>query len=184
MQETNMPKFNAIKSAQEIRIAAGKAAAATLPDEAAETLPVPRCIDGEYVIQILYYRERGNPGNRRVEPPDHCMRLDPWSGQVLRFWGCTPSEIGIEQGMLGIPGAGFPIGMTAQEFIAKEERLVTISTSVWRAFFDGRVPTDATTLDLVREYRRLFLETNKAEVANYTVAAAPDFFQWLEAASM
>lgn len=176
-----MPIPSHIMTAADIKDIAGQTASSVLPDEAAETVPVPVRIGNGFAIQILFYREFGAPGTRRVQPPDHCMWVHPESGKVLRFWACKPAEIGLENGVPVIPGAGTPQGMTAESYATKEERLLAISSSVWSAFLEGKTPIDPDRSQLAREYRRLFLETTKAEVAGFTVAAASDFFHWLDA---
>lgn len=180
--ETNQTMTNPkqLKTATEILTIAGKTASSILPDEAAETLPVPRRVNERFVIQILYYREFGSPGERRVEAPDHCMWLEPESGKVIRFWACALDELGIPNRPDAVPGAGIRPGMTAEEYTRNHERIAAISQSVWAAFIHGGIPDDPDTRRLAREYRRLVLETTKAEVAAYLVAAAPDFFRWLD----
>ena len=175
-----MPYTKEIKTAQEIRTVAGRAASSVLPDEAAETIPVPKRLDGKSFIQILYYRQVGSPGERKSQPPDHCMLIDPESGKVVRFWRCTPSEIGLDKAPPTIAGAGIQSGMTTEEYVANEERLLAISQPVWKAFFRGSVPDASDTRALVQEYRQLFQQTATAEEAAFTRAAAVEFFQWLD----
>ena len=182
-QRPTMPNSKEIKTAQEIRELAGRVTAVSLPDEIAETLPVPKRVSGTNAIQILYYREVGVPDKRRVTPPEHCLLLDAESGALLRFWACRPEELGITPRAAAVPGAGVSDQMSIDEYIDKEDRLLDISRPVWQAFFAGGVPDDPATRELAREYRQLFLETTKAEVAPFVVAAAADFFQWLDIAA-
>ena len=179
-ERSNIPKMNEINSAQEIKTQAGKAASTVVPDEAAETIPVPKRLGEKFVIQILYYRQVGSPGKRKELPPEYCMLLDPESGKVIRFWRCTLAEIGLDEGTPTVAGAGIKSGMTTEEFTMKEERLLAISQPVWIAFFHGGVPNAADTRALVREYRQLFLQTTNEGEAGFTVAAAAEFFQWLD----
>jgi hypothetical protein len=172
-----------LKSAQELREIAGSIAAVSLPDEIADTLPVPRRVSGKRAVQILYYRESGPPERRRLTPPEQCLLLDAHSGQLLRFWACRPEELGILPTTPAVPGAGIRDGMTVDEYVEKEERLLAISRPLWQAFFEGAADEDAATRARALEYQQLFLETNDAEVAKFLVASAPDFFRWLAGGS-
>lgn len=180
---TNMLRYQQIKTAEEIRELSGRAASRVLSVETAATDPVPRYFNGTPVIQILYYPEYGDPGDPAISLPDHCMLLDPMTGKVIRFWHCTPSEIGIQSVVPPVTGAGLRPGMTPREYSLKRERLRAISKPVWQAFFEGGIPNDSDARNIVREYHQLFLETTTTEVASFTVAAAPEFFQWLDTAT-
>jgi hypothetical protein len=178
-----MAAADQFKSAQELRKEAGAVASGVLPDEVADTLPVPHRDGSGLIILILYYRESGPPNRRVVRPPDHAMHLDPVSGKVIRFWACRPEDLGIEKTVKPVEGAGIRPGMTSQEFFEKRERFLDISPQVWHAFASGSSQFDASTETLLREYYRLFLEITKAEVAPFYAAAAPDFFGWLQRAT-
>jgi hypothetical protein len=180
-EKSQMTNAKQLKTAEEIRLSAGKVASAVLPDEIAETLPVPKRTSGQLAVQILYYRESGRPGNRRVQAPEHCMLLDAESGKLIRFWACTAEELGIDRQSPVVAGAGVRPGMTAEEYSAREDRLLAISQPIWSAFFTGQTSEDSATRALAREYRQLFLESTKAEVAHFVVGAAGEFFKWLEA---
>ena len=159
---------------------AGKAASAVIPDEAGQTFPVPKWLNGKPVIQILFYPTFGSVKGRVVALPDHCMLLDAVSGKVLRFWACTHSEIGLSDGVSPVHGAGIRAGMSIDEHTVMRDRLMDISKPVWEAFFQRELTSDSSIRALVREYRLLFLQTTNGEVAEFTVAAAPEFFQWLD----
>jgi hypothetical protein len=175
-----MAAVDQFKSAQDLRREAGAVSAGVLPDEAAETLPVLHREGGRLTILILYYRESGPPNRRVVRPPDHVMYLDPVSGKVIRFSACRPEDLGIERSMKPVAGAGIRPGMTSQEFYQKRERFLDISPQVWHAFASGSSQFEASTQGVLGEYYHLFLEITKAEVAPYYVAAAPDFFGWIQ----
>lgn len=163
---------------KEIRRIAGAAASRALPDEIAETLPVPvRGGDG-IVLVILYYPETGSPDDRTVHPPTHAMHLDPRTGGVLRFWRVTPEELGIRRFNL-VPGAGIPRGMTVDELISRRERVLDMSPRVWEAFSAGDDRPSAESRMLLGAYRDDFLAITKVEVAPFYVSAAPEFFNWL-----
>ena len=182
-QRPMMTNSQDLKTARDIRELAGRVASVSLPDEMAETLPVPTRVSGTKAIQILYYSEVGRPDHRKVMPPEHCLLLDAESGALLRFWACRPEEFGMTSRPAAVPGAGISADVSVDEYIDKEDRVLEISLPVWREFFAGGVPDDPAMRELAREYRQLFLETTKAEVAPYVVGAAADFFQWLEAAA-
>ena len=167
------------KSADELRKAAGTIAGRVLPDEVAETLPIPLRVGDHLVILILYYRETGPRGRPVVHLPDHAMHLDPVTANVLRFWACRPEDVGIEPPLKPVPGAGIRPGMTSAEFVEKRNRFLAISPHVWELFASGAATFDSESSAMVREYLRLFLEITKAEVAPFYVAATPDFFNWL-----
>jgi hypothetical protein len=167
-------------SAQEIREIAGRTAAAVLPDEVAETMPVPRRKNDNVVLLIMYYTETGPPNKREVGLPHHAMELNPSSGDVLRFWACSPEELGIEPPLSPVEGADIPQGMTSDEFVEKRQEFLDISSRVWEAYYHGDTQVSGPTADLVKRYYALFLEITKKEVAPYYVAAAGDFFNWVK----
>jgi hypothetical protein len=171
-------------SAQEIQEHAGAAASTVLPDEVAETFPVPvRAGDGVALL-ILFYRELGPPALRVVNPPDHAMRVDPATGKVIRFWAATPEELGIQQPITPVPGAGVDPRMPVDQLMASRKRFLDISADVWRAFAQsGGAPPDSATRPLVKEYYDLFLHLTKKEVAPFYVGGAPDFFSWVRSAA-
>jgi hypothetical protein len=176
-----MSANNHFLSADELRKIAGATSGAVLPDEDADTLPVPhKDADHGLVILVLYYRESGPPRQRTVKPPHHAMFLDPRSGKVLRFWACRPEDLGIEMPPKPVPGAGIPAGMTSEEFLTKRQRFLDISPAVWEAFASGATELPNNIRSLIEEYKSLFLQITKAEVAPFYVEAAPDFFGWLE----
>ena len=168
-------------SAHELRTIAGSVARKVLPVEAAETLPVLRRDPKEgLVVLILYYREVGPPDKRVVKLPDHAIYLNPFTGKVLRFWAIEPEELGIEVPLRPVGGAGVSAEMPKMEFVEKRQRFLDISPAVWEAFVSEASNYPANVLAMIRDYRSLFLQITKAEVAPYYVEAAPDFFRWLD----
>jgi len=176
----DMPDVREIKSVMDLQESAGTAATAVLPDEVAETFPAPVRSDGHVYIQILYYREVGPPGKRVVHAPHYCMRLDPYTAKVVRFWACSPQEIGIGVNTQSISPPGIRDGMTAEEFTEKVERLSTLSPRVWELFFNNATPADPQTLAMLEEYRNLFLATHNKEQSKWVIGASREFFSWLE----
>jgi hypothetical protein len=170
------------KSAEELRVIAGKASGRAIPDELGDTYPIPHRTGNGLVILIMYYMEMGPPTKRVVHPPSHAMHLDPVSGKVLRFWACKPEELGIEPPLDPVAGAGIRPGMQWEELVQKRDRFLAISPQVWEAFAAGNTNPDPATKLIVQEYWKLFLELHKAEVAPFYLAAAPDFFGWLRQA--
>ncbi len=167
------------QSARQIQIAIGRAASAVLADEYAETTPIPTRVSGVPALQVLFYRESGPPGDRKVSAPDYCMRISPSTGQVQRFWACGPDDFGIAGQPRPVPGAGIPSGMTAEEFVRKQDRLLDIGNDVWDAYFRSN-GEDRLDRDLAKEYLVLFLETTRAEIVPWVVESSPDFFEWIK----
>lgn len=182
-KEVEMSSHNEYVSAEEIRSTAGTAKSAVLPDEDAATLPIPLRHDHDLVILIMYYREKGLPGRRIVTPPHHAMTLDPTNGRIIRFWSCTPEELGIELPVRPLPGSGIDPRMDWKQYAVAQKRFLEISSTVWKLYASTHPPLDAAGLDIVREYRKLFLSITKQEVAPFYVGADRDFFSWLDAAS-
>jgi hypothetical protein len=166
------------QSAEQFRRAAAATAASVLPDEDAETLPVPVKVDGGVAVLIMYYRESGPPDHRTVAPPHHAMHLDGGTGKVLRFWSTDPDELGIAQPTAPVPGVDYDRKMIAGEFVTKRKRLLEISSDVWNAWASGN-GVDAAAKELAAEYWALFSVITKKEVAPFYVQASPDFFQWV-----
>jgi hypothetical protein len=179
-----MSAQNTYKSAHELRRIVGSVAGAVLPDEIAQTLPIPKKSKSALVIQVLFYREGGPPGNRKVSLPHYAMYLDPVTGKVLRFWAIRPQEMGISEPLQAVPGAGIdPPNMTGMEFFHLRERLLDISAEVWEAYASGKTDFDESKGALIREYRSIFLRITKKEVAPFYVMSSPDFFEWLRVVS-
>jgi hypothetical protein len=168
--------------AQEIRRIAGRLSSAVLPDEDAITLPVPIRAEAGVVLLIMYYRELGPRSRRVVHLPHYAMHLDGATGKVLRFFACAPEDLGITQPLAHVPGAGVDSAMDGLAFYHSRERLLDLSPELWRAFADaGEVAPS--TAEAAKEYLEIFLKITKAEVAPFYLAAAPDFFAWLERAA-
>lgn len=172
------------KSAHEVRTIVGSVTAAVLPDETASTLPIPKRTESALVIQVLFYRESGPPGNRKVSLPHYAMYLDPVTGKVLRFWAIHPQDVGITEPLQAVPGAGIdPPTMTGMEFFHLRQRLLDISAGVWGAYASGRTDFDDATRAVIREYEGIFLRITKKEVAPFYVMSSPHFFTWLRTVS-
>jgi len=166
--------------AERIRELAGATASKTLPDELGETLPVPiQQGNGAIELLIMFYRETGPPGRRTVHPPDHAMRLDPFSGKVIRLWTCEPEDLGIVDPDALVEGVGIRPGMGWKEFTAMRDRFLIISPQVWQAWARHSGGNDPATRELAREYRDLFRAITVDRVAPFYVQAAAPFFSWL-----
>jgi hypothetical protein len=172
-----MPTPTHFIPAEEIRRIAGSTSSAVLPDEDADTFPIPLRADGGVVILVMYYSETGRPGRRVVHLPHYAMILDGETGKVLRFWAVTPDELGIRAPLTPVPGAGSDPAMPVEERIRKRDRFLAISPDLWRAFAAGG--KDPATAAAAREYLDLFLSLTKKEVAPFYVAASPAWFEWL-----
>lgn len=175
---SKMNKERVISKTDAIKDAAGRVASRVLPDEVAETFPLPLKSNGRDYFQILYYREAGPPGKRIVHAPHYCMRLDAYTAEVVRFWNCTPDEIGIGHAPPFDP-PGIREGMTAEEFVEKDEQLASLSPHVARLFFDESTDLDLRSIATVKEYFELLLEINSKDQATFMINASPDFFSWL-----
>jgi len=177
-----MSSTTPFQPAHELQRIAGKTSGAVLPDEDADTLPIPVKVDGDVLILIMYYRERGRPGQRVVSPPHYAMHLDGRTGQVLKFWAVVPEDLGIHDPDAVVEGVGIAPGMSPDDFFKKRERLLAISPDVWSAYARGAAPTDPAARPLASEYWTLFAQITKREVAPFYFQASPDFFHWVRAA--
>lgn len=176
-----MPIEPPFKPASEICVSAGRVAAAALPDEVAETLPIPRLKDGQFALLIMHYNESGPPGKRVVGLPHHATLINPQNAKVEEFWKCSPEELGIKGQLSKIDGVGIDPAMTSMQFVEKRKRFLEISAPVWEAYFRRDQKPDAATRLVIAEYVDLFGKITKAEVAPFYHAASPDFFRWLKA---
>lgn len=166
--------------AEKLREVAGRAASAALPDEVNETLPVATRGKGGVEALVLFYKIVGPPGRGKPALPSHAMRIDPRTGNVLRFWAATPRELGLGGALPSVPGAGMlPDDVT--DFLDARDRFLAISPDVWAAFEAGSTSVDAATQDLVSEYYALFLRITRAPIAPFYVGGAADFFAWIRA---
>jgi hypothetical protein len=165
--------------AQEIRRIAGSTSGAVLPDEDADTFPIPVRADGGVVILVMYYKELGPPERRVVHPPHYAMYLDGETGKVLRFWAVTPDELGIRPPLPPVPGVGIDRTMSVEEHIRRRERFFDLSPDLWRAYAAGGTGVDPAVAAAAREYLDLFSTITKKEVAPFYVAASPAWFEWL-----
>lgn len=179
--DTDMTKTRRVKSVDEIQEACGRAASTILPDEDGETFPCPVKANGHEYIQVLFYSLTGELGAETIEVPHYCMWLDPYTAEVVRFWPCTPQEIGIERSAEPISPRGNQGDLSFETLIEKRERLSAISPSVWKLFFDNATSFDSETAATLREYRSLFWETSDPEETKFVVGASRDFFEWLDA---
>ncbi len=166
-------------SADEIRRIAGSTSAAVLPDEDADTFPIPVRVGGGVVILVMYYKETGRPGQRVVHPPHYAMHLDGETGKVLRFWAVTPDELGIRTPLTPVPGAGTDPAMAVDERIRRRDRFLALSPDLWKAFAAGSKQVDGAVAAAAREYLDIFLTITKKEVAPFYVGASPAWFEWL-----
>jgi hypothetical protein len=179
MAEEPMPQAENFLPAERIRELAGAAASKALPDELAETLPVPIRVNGVVELLIMFYRETGPPGQRTVNPPDYAMRLDPFTGKVIRLWSCEPEDLGIVDPNAFVEGVGVRPAMGWKEFTTMRKRFLAISPLVWQAWAGGSAGNDPATRELAREYRDLFRAITVGRVAPFYVQAAAPFFSWL-----
>ncbi|OQW91960.1 MAG: hypothetical protein BWK78_03095 [Thiotrichaceae bacterium IS1] len=178
-----MPTTTQFKSAHELREIEGATASAVLPDETAETVPIPQKTNQGMVILVMYYNWVGQPNRYTVLPPHYAMQMEPVTGKVLRFWSCRPLELGIRIPTTPVKGAGISPNMTSDEFFEKRQRFLDISAEVWQAYASGKTKFDSIIRTIVQEYENLFLQITKEEVAPFYVAASPDFFKWLQIVS-
>jgi hypothetical protein len=174
--------MTAFVPAQEIRRIAGRMSGAVLPDEDADTLPVPIRTDKGVALLVMYYRESGPPDQREVDLPHYAMHLDGETGKVLRFFACAPKELGIAPPLSPVPGADVDPAMDGLAFFHTRERLLDLSPALWAALASD-AEVDASTAEAAKEYLAIFLRITKAEVAPFYLAAAPDFFEWLHSAA-
>ncbi|MEZ6138325.1 MAG: hypothetical protein R3C53_25865 [Pirellulaceae bacterium] len=176
-----MPIEPPFKPASEICIKAGRVAASSLPDEVAETLPIPRRTEDEFALIIMHYSESGPPGKREVGLPHHATLINPQTAEVEKFWKCSPEELGIQGQLPKIDGVGIDPEMTSMQFVEKRKRFLEISANVWEAYFRRNEKPNAATKVVIAEYVELFGNITKQEVAPFYIAASPDFFRWLQA---
>jgi hypothetical protein len=170
------------KTARELQEIAGAAASSVLPDEVAETLPVPTKIDGQVRVVILYYNTKAR-GQPVISPPHHAMILDPIAGKVIRFWACTPDDLGVTSPTGPVKGTGLDTKMSADEFWQKRDRFLEISLTVWEAYAAGNTQLDPQTKAVVREYAALLDQVEVKPLLPYEEAVAADFFAWLRKAA-
>lgn len=161
-----------------IREAAGRAAAAVLPDEVAETHPVATRTDDGVRALVLYYRMVGPIPHGKPTLPTHAMWLDPKTANVVRFAAVTPEELGLRPPLDPVPGASADMS-DILKYIAKRDRFFELSPGVWEAFDRSATSADTATDDDVKEYWSLFLQLVHPEIAPYYTGAAKDFFDWV-----
>jgi hypothetical protein len=178
-----MSSTTPFQSADELQRIAGKTSSAVISDSAAATLPIPVKVDGNVVILIMYFNERGRPGHRVLSPPHYAMHLDGHTGQVLRFWSTTPEALGITDLNAAIEGVGVGPQLGWEEFSDKKDRFLAISPDVWSAYARGAAPADPAVKPLAREYWSLFAQIETPAVAVFYLQASPDFFAWIRTAA-
>lgn len=166
--------------AEEIRVIAGKAASAVLPDEVAETLPVVTNTEHGVRVLVLYYRILGRPPQGRPTLPTHAMLIDGRSGKVERFWALAPGELGLTPPLAKVAGAAADMS-NINTFIDRRNRFLELSPDVWLAFEARSASTDAATRAKVEEYWQLFKQITQPDIAAYYTHAAKDFFDWVRA---
>lgn len=176
-----MSQSHAFLPVAEIRKIAGRASSKTLPDEDADTVPVPVKWENEAALLIMYYRELGPAGRRIVHPPHYAMYLEGSTGMVIHFSATSPQRLGITDPERLIPGVGLdPPGV--DEFTKKRERLFAISPELWTAYADGTPVTAPNVRPIAQEYWSLFASITTRQVAPFYLQAAADFFAWIRLA--
>jgi len=175
-----MPNAHEIKSVDEIQEACGIAASTILPIEDSSTFPTPIRSNGHDYVQILFCSRSGVEEDEVIEEPHYCMWLDPFTAKVMRFWPCTPQEIGIEGKPLLINPPGPLAGIEFEQYMEKRDRLSTLSPIVWKLFFAHTSPSDPQTVAILKEYLKLYLETTNKAVARFEIEASSEFFNWLQ----
>jgi hypothetical protein len=176
-----MNQPHAFLSVGEIRKIAGRASSGALPDEDADTVPVPVKWENEIALLIMYYREVGPPGKRVVHPPHYAMYLEGSTGKVLHFGGTSPQRLGILDPDRLIPGVGLDIPVV-DEFVKKRDRLFAISPELWTAYAEGIPATTPGVRPMAQEYWKLFMKVTPPQVAPFYLQAAAGFFAWLRLA--
>ncbi len=167
-------------SMDQVREAAGRAASAVLPDEAAETMPVVTgTADGVRVL-VLFYRMIGPPRRGTPTLPTHAMWLDPVTAKVVRFAKITPDEVGLRAPLPPVPGVNADMS-DMNVFLDRRARFFAISPDVWEAFAQGAAAPSGEAAGLVTEYWDLFKTLVHPDIAPYYVGAAKDFFDWVRA---
>lgn len=172
-------------TAESIIHSAGSTASHVLPHGVAATYPVPIREAGRLALLIMYYRSVSRADlPRNIRPPHYAMYLDE-SGKVLRFFACTPDELGIREPKAAVRGVGDDyVGLHGWEDLVRlRERFLAISPSVWKEFSEsGSAPPAGTTAPLAREYYSLFARLVQRDEAPFYLQAAREFFAWLSAA--
>lgn len=168
-------------SVEKLREAAGRAASAVLPDEAAETLPVvTRTEHHGLSVLIMFFKMSGRPpAPPTVSPPTHAVWLDPRTGKVQRFRACKPEDLGLTEPLPKVPGAGEGIMDGMEKFLERRDRFFELSPLVWAAFESDVVTLDEDMRETVAEYYALFLQIVIPEVAPFYTGGAADFFAWI-----
>ena len=174
-----MPTPTHFLSVHELQVIGGAAASKRLPDEDADTFPIPLWTDDGLVILVMYFKEGGPPGQRVVYPPHYVMYLDGETGKVLRFKPCKPEDLGIHAPIKPVPGVDVDPTMPADEYIRKSDRFFTLSPDVWRAYAAGSTKVSPAVAAEVKEYVDIFRSIVKKEEAPFYVAASPHYFTWL-----
>lgn len=169
-------------SVEKLREAAGRAASAVLPDEAAETLPVVTKAEHGLSVLIMFFKMSGRPpAPPTVSPPTHAVWLDPRTGKVQRFRACKPEDLGLTEPLPKVPGAGDGIMDGMEKFMERRARFFELSPLVWAAFEDGSTAVSEVARETVAEYYALFLQIVIPEVAPFYTGGAADFFAWIAA---
>jgi hypothetical protein len=167
------------KTTRELQEIGGATACRVLPVEVAASLPMPIKADNRMNVVFLYYNDTQVKGQRVISPPHHAMVLDAVTGKLLRFWACTPGELGVRTPAGPPPGPELDPAVTAAEFWQKMARLLEMSPAVWEAYAVGNPRPDARTQALIQEYRAIYDRIALRPLVPYYEAVAADFFRWL-----
>jgi hypothetical protein len=111
------------------------------------------------------------------------MHIDGQTGHVIKLWPTTAQELGIKSSGDPIEGVTGPVKLTPEQYAAKRDRLLELSSRVWSAFAAKRPADEEGIRPLLEEYWALFGETVLPEVAPFYLEAASEFFVWLRSAT-
>jgi hypothetical protein len=131
----------------------------------------------------MFYRVSGRLPRRQVHAPHYAMHIDGQTGHVIKLWPTTAQELGIKSSGDPIEGVTGPVKLTPEQYAAKRDRLLELSSRVWSAFAAKRPADEEGIRPLLEEYWALFGETVLPEVAPFYLEAESEFFVWLRSAT-
>jgi hypothetical protein len=155
-------------------------ASGTVPDEWRQSLPVPVRRDGLSVV-FFFVPQRARPGQPNLlGAPDYRSRLRAGDGRLLSLDSVGHDPVPGEATPNDVIGEfGLPPGVTAAEFMERQQELFAAYDVLLPFFADGETTLGANGRDWARHFLQLFELLSEPPLRPYYTQYGGEFFAWV-----